>query len=96
MESSSPADGHMPTAFERQAQAGQSELDALQLEMAGLAGGASRSSSASGGSQQHPNIFVRGLPLAWGESEITAVFQQYGNLNSLRLVRHSMTKQSLG
>lgn len=55
----------------------------------------SRASSTSG-SSNHPNIFVRGLPLAWSESEITAVFQQYGQLTSLRLVRHSITKQSLG
>lgn len=44
----------------------------------------------------HPNIFVRGLPLTWSEPEITTVFQQFGNLTSLRLVRHSVTKQSLG
>jgi hypothetical protein len=55
----------------------------------------SRSSSTSAG-LQHPNVFVRGLPLAWSEAEITAVFQQYGELTSMRLVRHSVTKQSLG
>ncbi|KFM26428.1 ELAV-like protein 2 [Auxenochlorella protothecoides] len=44
----------------------------------------------------HPNVFVRGLPLAWGEVEITALFQQYGTLTSIRLVRHSVTKHSLG
>lgn len=38
----------------------------------------------------------RGLPLQWGESEITAVFGQFGALTSLRLVRHSVTKHSLG
>ena len=26
----------------------------------------------------HPNVFVRGLPLAWGESELAGVFAQYG------------------
>lgn len=44
----------------------------------------------------HPNVFVRGLPLQWGENEITAVFGQFGVLTSLRLVRHSVTKHSLG
>lgn len=62
--------------------------------LAGLAG--SGSESGTSGSSQHPNIFVRGLPLAWSEGEITAVFQQYGILSSIRLVRHSVTKQSLG
>ena len=38
----------------------------------------------------------RGLPLQWGENEITAVFGQFGQLTSLRLVRHSVTKHSLG
>ena len=69
--------------------------------MAGVAGGlgvggSGSESGGSGNSSQHPNIFVRGLPLAWSEAEITAVFQQYGVLSSLRLVRHSVTKQSLG
>ncbi|EFN52635.1 hypothetical protein CHLNCDRAFT_26531, partial [Chlorella variabilis] len=36
------------------------------------------------------------LPLQWGENEITAVFGQFGVLTSLRLVRHSVTKHSLG
>ncbi|PSC71712.1 voltage-gated ion channel superfamily isoform A [Micractinium conductrix] len=55
-----------------------------------LAAGLAASSSS------HPNIFVRGLPLQWGENEITAVFGQFGQLTSLRLVRHSVTKHSLG
>lgn len=46
--------------------------------------------------QNHPNVFVRGLPLQWGENEITAVFGQFGTPTSLRLVRHSVTKHSLG
>ena len=96
MESTSPTSASIASAYEAQPSAPASELDALHLEMAGLATGASRSSSATGGSNQHPNIFVRGLPLAWSEAEITAVFQQYGQLSSLRLVRHSVTKQSLG
>ena len=97
MESNSPPNTTLTSVFEAHDQGGHSELDALQLEMAGLGGnGNSRSSSASGGNNQHPNIFVRGLPLAWSEAEITAVFQQYGQLSSLRLVRHSVTKQSLG
>lgn len=48
------------------------------------------------GDTAHPNVFVRGLPLAWGESELASVFSQYGELSSIRLVRHSMTKHSLG
>jgi hypothetical protein len=85
------------------------DLDALQLNVVAALGGGprpqatqSRSSSATSGQQpgaaqgHHPNIFVRGLPLAWSEAEITAVFEQYGSLTTLRLVRHSVTKQSLG
>ena len=41
-------------------------------------------------------MVCRGLPLQWGENEITAVFGQFGVLTSLRLVRHSVTKHSLG
>lgn len=96
-------------------------LDVGQVGALGVAG--SGSESGTSGSSQHPNIFVRGLPLAWSEAEITAVFQQvsiprysphcpdqsttvthcfpssfsqYGVLSSIRLVRHSVTKQSLG
>jgi RNA recognition motif-containing protein len=83
-----------PSAFEAQAMRGQGDVEGLNLD--NLAD-PSRSSSGSGFvSQQHPNVFVRGLPLAWSEAEISAVFQQYGELTSLRLVRHSVTKQSLG
>jgi len=71
-------------------------LDMAAVAGLGVAGSGGSESGASGSSSQHPNIFVRGLPLAWSEGEITAVFQQYGNLSSLRLVRHSVTKQSLG
>lgn len=44
----------------------------------------------------HPNLFVRGLPLDWSEPEVTAVFQQFGQLTSIRLVRHGVTRHSLG
>lgn len=44
----------------------------------------------------HPNVFCRGLPLAWGEGELAAVFGAYGELSSIRLVRHSLSKHSLG
>jgi hypothetical protein len=57
--------------------------------------GPHRTSGASP-EEAHPNVFVRGLPLAWGESELASVFSQYGELSSIRLVRHSMTKHSLG
>ena len=101
---SSPQPGAMPkSAFETaQVSAGSAELEAMrQLEMASAAAAlgapdANQGGNASGGSSQHPNVFVRGLPLAWSEAEITAVFQQYGQVSSLRLVRHSVTKQSLG
>jgi hypothetical protein len=53
-------------------------------------------SSQPGPGGVHPNIFVRGFPLNWGEAEISAVFQQFGQLSSMRLVRHSVTKHSLG
>ena len=84
-------DAQQPNAFEG---AG-IPLDIATVAGLGVAGSGSES-GASGSSSQHPNIFVRGLPLAWSEGEITAVFQQYGVLSSLRLVRHSVTKQSLG
>lgn len=44
----------------------------------------------------HPNVFVRGLPLVWSEQDVMEVFQKYGKLTSLRLVRHNATRQSLG
>ena len=76
---------------------------ALRAKPASAAGNSRCSSSASGGMQSgsgtvsnHPNIFVRGLPLTWSELEITGLFQKFGTLTSLRLVRHSVTKQSLG
>lgn len=95
MDINSSQNNHLENAFDAQVQAVPSDLDALHIaELAGL--GTSRSNSPSGGGQQHPNIFVRGLPLSWSETEITAVFQQYGQLSSMRLVRHSVTKQSLG
>lgn len=54
--------------------------------------------SSNGGSSEggHPNLFVRGLPLTWSEQEIMTVFQQFGTLTTMRLVRHGVTKQSLG
>lgn len=54
------------------------------------------SRTSSGEHPGHPNIFVRGLPLSWGEEEITTIFETHGTLTSLRLVRHSVTKLSLG
>jgi hypothetical protein len=99
MESTTSPTAVLANSFEAQQQI---SLDggALPLDMAAVAGlgvaGSGSESGASGSSSQHPNIFVRGLPLAWSEGEITAVFQQYGVLSSLRLVRHSVTKQSLG
>lgn len=71
-------------------------LQQLTSAFAAAAEQAPATSNGSGGGAQHPNIFVRGLPLSWSEAEITAVFQQYGQLTSIRLVRHSVTKQSLG
>lgn len=67
---------------------GAAGVDAVHSLSAALGGG--------DGSGLHPNVFVRGLPLAWNEPEITAVFSSYGQLSSLRLVRHSVTKHSLG
>ena len=67
---------------------GATAVDAIHSLSAALGGG--------DGSGQHSNLFVRGLPLAWNEPEITAVFSSYGQLSSLRLVRHSVTKHSLG
>lgn len=99
MDSNSPSHVMAASAFESQPSPSALELEAIQLELSSAAlnvADPSRSSSASGSNQQHPNVFVRGLPLAWSEAEITAVFQQYGQLSSLRLVRHSVTKQSLG
>lgn len=99
MESASSPTAVLATSYDAQRP---SSFDGagLPLDMATVAGlgvaGSGSESGASGSSSQHPNIFVRGLPLAWSEGEITAVFQQYGVLSSLRLVRHSVTKQSLG
>jgi hypothetical protein len=47
-------------------------------------------------SGSHPNIYVRGFPLTWGEAEVVGLFKQFGQLSSLRLVRHSVTKDSFG
>jgi hypothetical protein len=99
---SSPHAGVMPkSAFDTTPlaadSAGSEAMRQLEMAAASLAApDASQGGTASGGSSQHPNVFVRGLPLAWSEAEITAVFQQYGVVSSLRLVRHSVTKQSLG
>ncbi|KAI3430894.1 hypothetical protein D9Q98_009303 [Chlorella vulgaris] len=71
-----------------------SPLDSLSVASAALQSlGSGFSTAGSGG---HPNVFVRGLPLQWGENEMSAVFGQFGVLTSLRLVRHSVTKHSLG
>ena len=56
----------------------------------------SRQSSGSSGSNAHPNVFVRGIPLIWSEDEMVTLFEKFGKLTSLRLVRHSVTKASLG
>jgi RNA recognition motif-containing protein len=56
----------------------------------------SRHSSGSSGSNAHPNVFVRGIPLLWSEEELVSLFEKFGKLTSLRLVRHSVTKSSLG
>jgi hypothetical protein len=56
----------------------------------------SRQSSGSSGSNAHPNVFVRGIPLIWSEEEMVTLFEKFGKLTSLRLVRHSVTKASLG
>jgi len=44
----------------------------------------------------HPNLFVRGIPLHFTEDQLVGVFSQYGELSSLRLVKHSVRKTSLG
>ena len=36
----------------------------------------------------HPNLFVRGIPLHFTEDQLVGVFSQYGELSSLRLVKH--------
>ena len=100
MDNNSSPTAVLASSFDTQPHLSSSDTSGLpQLEVTAVAlgvGGSGSESGASGSSQQHPNIFVRGLPLAWSEGEITAVFQQYGVLSSIRLVRHSVTKQSLG
>lgn len=89
----------LTTSYDGPPAVSSTESAGLPLEVhtvGSMAVGSESESGASGGSGQHPNIFVRGLPLAWSEGEITAIFQQYGSLSSIRLVRHSVTKQSLG
>jgi RNA recognition motif-containing protein len=44
----------------------------------------------------HPNLFVRGIPLGWTEEQLVDLFSMYGELTSLRLVKHSVRKSSLG
>lgn len=44
----------------------------------------------------HPNVFVRGIPMEWSEPELVALFENFGKLTSVRLVRHSTKKSSLG
>jgi RNA recognition motif-containing protein len=44
----------------------------------------------------HPNLFVRGIPPHWTEEQMVALFQKFGQLSSLRLVKHSVRKTSLG
>eukprot|EP00889_Picochlorum_renovo_P002782 jgi/Picre1/29812/NNA_005194.t1 len=50
----------------------------------------------TGSGHKHPNVFVRGVPLAWSEEEMITLFETCGTLTSLRLVRHNVTKVSLG
>ena len=97
MEPSSSPTATMDGGYESRQPSGMAESSVLPLDMTAAFGVApSTSSDGASGNTQHPNIFVRGLPLAWSESEITAVFNQFGNLSTIRLVRHSVTKQSLG
>ena len=44
----------------------------------------------------HPNLFVRGIPLHWTEEQLVELFAKFGELSSLRLVKHSVRKTSLG
>jgi hypothetical protein len=44
----------------------------------------------------HPNLFVRGFPLHWTENDLGAYFEAFGTLTSVRIVRHNLTKSSLG
>ena len=44
----------------------------------------------------HPNVFVRGIPLEWSEHELVTLFENFGKLTSVRLVRHNTKKSSLG
>lgn len=50
----------------------------------------------TGSEHRHPNVFVRGVPLMWSEDEMVTLFETCGPLTSLRLVRHNVTKASLG
>lgn len=50
----------------------------------------------TGSGNKHPNVFVRGVPVAWSEEEMITLFETCGALTSLRLVRHNVTKVSLG
>ena len=76
---------------------GAASAAAVQLDLISAAAAALAAASGSSGTlAAHPNLFVRGLPLAWSEAEIAAVFGQHGALTSIRLVRHSVTKHSLG
>eukprot|EP00890_Picochlorum_soloecismus_P000287 jgi/Picsp_1/1259/NSC_04740-R1_elav-like protein 2 isoform 2 len=84
--------------------------DALQVAASGIGersqrdydtdeyfGGIGVSRTTSGSTNPgHPNVFVRGLPLVWSEQDVMEIFQKYGKLTSLRLVRHNATRQSLG
>ena len=46
--------------------------------------------------QVHPNLFVRGIPLHWTEEQLVELFAKFGELSSLRLVKHSVRKTSMG
>ncbi|MES2418813.1 MAG: RNA-binding protein, partial [Bacteroidota bacterium] len=41
-------------------------------------------------------IFITGLPLAVGEEELTAVFGDFGQVKSLRIIKDRETNQSRG
>ncbi len=52
--------------------------------------------TATNQAQMHPNLFVRGIPLYWTEEQLVEIFAKFGELSSLRLVKHSVRKNSLG
>jgi hypothetical protein len=57
---------------------------------------ATTATTATNQAQMHPNLFVRGIPLYWTEEQLVEIFAKFGELSSLRLVKHSVRKNSLG